>query len=154
MAQYTLTSSSLSVLVIIRSSDVAETWAYCLSLNVSLSHSKQGFIQNFILEGCKQESWGVTYGYTRHLLTYLLTYLLTWMLQCISSPPEIWPLHFCPIKVNKTVLLAVSVKWIRLELMLTRSLFITYHTFVTLITTVYWFTAADKLNSVVLVYTP
>jgi len=33
----------------------------------------QGFIQDFITGGCKQEPGGVTHGYTRDLLTYLLT---------------------------------------------------------------------------------
>ena len=56
----------------------------------------QGFIQHFITgrRRCKQEPGGVTHGYTRHLLTYLLTSLLSWTLMCISSPPQIWPLHF------------------------------------------------------------
>jgi len=63
----------------------------------------QSFIQDFISRGCKQEPGGVTRIYP------WLTYLLTWMLLCISRPPQIWPLHFFPIKVDKTVCDAVFI---------------------------------------------
>ena len=51
---------------------------------------------------CKQEP-GMSHRW--------LTYLLTWTLLCISSPPEIWPLHFSD-KSRQNSLLAVSLKWI------------------------------------------
>ena len=67
----------------------------------------QGFIQDFISEGCKQEPAGFTHRYTRDSLTHLLTYLNA---AVYIKPPHIWRLHFFPNKSRQNSLW--SVMWI------------------------------------------
>ena len=65
----------------------------------------QGFIQEFILGGCKQEPGeGITHGYTHDLLTYLLECC------CVYLVHPKFDLYIFSNKSRRNSLLAVSVK--------------------------------------------
>ena len=78
------------------------------SLRQSCPHFFQGFIQDFISEGCKQE---VRVSHTDILvLTYLLTYLLECC--CVYLVHPKFDLYIFSNKSRQNSLLAVSVEWI------------------------------------------